>query len=115
MIRRRGPFQVIESEGNGVVDSPIEAPRRRYACRNYSNCLNLAAALNWDSFTCRGCSGQIDEQLLWRAHLAQRKDDVANRLCRIPGIKLHEISPPTELSQDLKEADSEIMPHVKEG
>lgn len=81
MLRKSGPFQVIENEGDGVVDSPIEAPRRRYSCSNYCLCLNVAASLNWDSFTCRGCSGSIDEALIWRSRQAQRKDKVASRLC----------------------------------
>jgi predicted Fe-S protein YdhL (DUF1289 family) len=80
MLRRNGPFQVIENDGTGVVDSPIEAPRRRYACPNYNQCLVIAASMNWDSFTCRGCSGQIDETLRWRAQQAQRKDQVAKRI-----------------------------------
>lgn len=83
MIGKPGPFQVIESEGNGCVDAPIDPPRRRYSCDSYSICLDLAAALNWDSFTCRGCNGSVDECLIWRALQAKKKDQVAERICSV--------------------------------
>lgn len=86
MIGTPGPFQIIGNEGNGKVDRPMLAPRRRYACENYEKCLNLTAALNWDNFTCRGCSGEICQNLLWRAHQAKRSDKVARRICDIPQI-----------------------------
>jgi hypothetical protein len=89
MIGKPGPFQIIEGEGSGVVDAPIAAPRRRYSCDNYSCCLDLAAALNWDNFTCRGCSGEVDQTILWRAHQARKKDTVVSTLCVLPEIKLH--------------------------
>lgn len=81
-----GPFPIIENEGRGNVDSPVSAPRRRYSCSHYESCLNLAAALNWDNFTCRGCSGNIEPALLWRAHQALRRDGIAERICSIPEI-----------------------------
>lgn len=84
MIGKPGPFKIVESDGSGQVDNPISAPRRRYYCLNYSTCLNLAAALNWDNFTCRGCSEEINESLLWRARQAKRRDKVADKLCKIP-------------------------------
>lgn len=87
MIGKPGPFQIVESEGCGAVDVPINPPRRRYSCCNYEMCLDLAAALNWDNFTCRGCSGEIDESLLWRARQAMKKDAVVRKLCDIPDIK----------------------------
>lgn len=89
MIGKPGPFQIIESEGVGNVDFPIAAPRRRYACKNYSTCLDLAAALNWDNFTCRGCSCEIDQSILWRAHQAKKKDNVVSTLCALPEIRYH--------------------------
>ena len=89
MIGNPGPFQVIESEGSGIVDSPMTAPRRRYSCENYNTCLDLAAALNWDNFTCRGCCGDVNESMCWRALHAQKKDRIAGRLCSIPAIHCH--------------------------
>lgn len=74
-----GPFQIIEVEGS--LEAPISAPRRRYDCHNYETCLELAAALNWDSFTCRGCSGNIDQAFFWRALHARKKDRIAEALC----------------------------------
>jgi len=81
-----GPFQIVESEGTGNVDAPIAPPRRRHQCPNYSKCLSLAAALNWDNFTCRGCSAEINQSLLWRAHQAKRRDKVVRELCDLPEI-----------------------------
>lgn len=86
MIGKPGPFPIVENEGSGNVERPMLAPRRRYSCPHYEVCLNLAAALNWDNFTCRGCCGSVDEVLLWRAHQARRRDKVAGKLCRIPEI-----------------------------
>jgi len=86
-----GPFQIIDSDGK--AEAPTAAPRRRYSCRHYDGCLNLAAALNWDNFTCRGCSGTVNQSLLWRAHQAMRRDDIADRLCEIPDISCIEEEP----------------------
>ncbi len=77
-LQTRNPFTAVEA--------PVEAPRRRYDCQNYCTCLDLAAALNWDNFTCRGCSGEIDEKLLWRARQALRKDEIARQVCDLPSI-----------------------------
>lgn len=99
MIGKPGPFQIIESDGSGDVDQPIAPPRRRYSCPNYDTCLDLAAALNWDNFTCRGCSGEIDGALLWRAKQAQKKDSVAGQLCAIPEIGYADAEP--ENSDDI--------------
>ncbi len=94
IIGKPGPFQIIEALGSGEVDSPIEPPRRRYDCHNYEVCLDIATALNWDSYTCRGCSTEINQALLWRAHQAARKDTVAGSLCeRLPHIGVHESKP----------------------
>jgi hypothetical protein len=73
-----------ESEDLSVPTS--EPPRRRYTCPNYEMCLDLAAALNWASFTCRGCNGDVDESLYWRAHQIRRKDSVAKILCVLPPL-----------------------------
>lgn len=96
MIGKPGPFQVIESDGCGLVESPMSPPRRRYSCKNYASCLDLAAALNWDNFTCRGCCGEVNESLNWRAHQESRKDSVVQTLCEIPEIRYHASSPPEE-------------------
>lgn len=85
MIGKPGPFQIIENES---LDFPVEPPRRRYSCGNYESCLNLAAALNWDSFTCRGCSGSVNEALCWRAQQELKKDGIVRTLCsEIPDIQ----------------------------
>jgi len=99
MIGKPGPFRIIQSEVSGAVDTPIPAPRRRYHCSNYNTCLDLAAAMNWDNFTCRGCCGEIDQSLLWVAHGAMRKDRVVSKICQLPEIQsfVNEIAAVTKL------------------
>ena len=92
MIGKPGPFQIIKNDEFGGADAPGKAPRRRYSCPNYDTCLDLAAALNWDNFTCRGCSGEVNQALYWRAYQAQKKDQVVNRLCDLPEINVHQNS-----------------------
>lgn len=86
-----GPFQIIDTESISELDHPAEGPRRRYDCRNYETCLNLAAALNWDNFTCRGCSGCINESLMWRAQHQVLRDPMAKALCDLPDAKMRKI------------------------
>ncbi len=76
----------LEDEPPGPMAEP---PRRRYECAHYDTCLDLAAALNWNSFTCRGCSGSVDETLMWRARQKARKDSIAKALCDLPPIVAH--------------------------
>ena len=105
----QGPFEVTSSEESLLSPLPLqfgthravdlasvydedaavetmEPPERRYGCANYDSCLDLAAALNWESFTCKSCSGSINEKLYWRAHQATRKDSVARALCDLPPL-----------------------------
>lgn len=85
-----GPIKVVEDQAESPVASPgerLRRPLRLYSCSNYGICLSLAATLNWDGFTCEGCCGQIDEPLMWQAHLVQRKDKVAAQLCKLPSIR----------------------------
>ncbi len=63
------------------------AVERRFDCDNYETCLGLAAALNWQSFTCRECTGEINQQILWRAHQITKKDNDLADLCKLPGLK----------------------------
>lgn len=64
-----------------------DPPRRRYDCAQYDECLKLAAALNWDSFTCRGCNGELNETLVWRARQSAKKDSVAKAICAFPPVQ----------------------------
>ncbi|MCO6430399.1 MAG: hypothetical protein J5J00_06010 [Deltaproteobacteria bacterium] len=96
MLGKPGPFQIIDVEGDASCVNPSIAPRRRYDCNHYDTCLNIAAALNWDNFTCRGCCGEIDEALFWRARQASKKDVIAGTLCDIPSIKLHTCDEPED-------------------
>lgn len=73
-----------------------EVPRRRYDCENYELCLSLAASLNWESFTCRGCSGETNQNMLWRARLTARKDSVAAKLLRAEPVTAITSAPTSE-------------------
>lgn len=79
----------VDDEPPGPMAEP---PRRRYECAHYDTCLDLAAALNWHSFTCRGCSGVVDQSLMWRARQKARKDSIAKALCDLPPIVAHQTS-----------------------
>jgi hypothetical protein len=87
VIGKPGPFQVIDNDGHGNPDAPISPPRRRYDCSHYETCLDLAAALNWDSFSCRGCSGEVNESLFWRAAQMEKRDALVSEICTIPLLK----------------------------
>ena len=76
MIRRFGPFNILDNSSEELV--------RNYTCENYPTCLDLAAALNWENFTCRDCCGEYNKALSWRALHAQKTDGVAQRICKIP-------------------------------
>jgi predicted Fe-S protein YdhL (DUF1289 family) len=106
LIGKPGPFRVIRDDtissamgisnhpsnlnkSSATNDRPSRAPRRRYLCPKYDTCLNLAAALNWDNFTCRGCCGEVDETLLWRAYQEARHDQIASAVCELPQIEIH--------------------------
>lgn len=99
-----GPFQVIDGpildkSTKSELDHPPEGPRRRYDCKNYETCLNLAAALNWDSFTCRGCCEEVNEKLLWRAQHEMRKDQMAKAICDLPNPRQRKIESPASPSE----------------
>ncbi|RMD85022.1 MAG: hypothetical protein D6808_06005 [Candidatus Dadabacteria bacterium] len=106
-IGKPGPFQIIKGDMPGRIDHPVTPPRRRYLCKNYSLCLDLAGVLNWDNFTCRGCCGEVDESLLWKARQVLRKDRSLKRLFSLPQVKTY-----TSPSQrDISNQD----PTIKEG
>jgi hypothetical protein len=91
-----GPFQIIECE---TLDLPSDAPKRRYSCTHYETCLNMAAALNWDNFTCRGCNGEVNSSLLWRAQAESKKDSVVQEICPDFSAKCRKESPLERSSQ----------------
>lgn len=91
-----GPFQFhLESETRlsnaqheeAFLADPLTPLVRSYDCKHYDCCLELAAALNWENFTCSGCGGDINQHLVWKANLAKREDEVANRLCKKTRIR----------------------------
>ncbi len=65
-------------------EGEMAPPERNYDCANYETCLDLAAALDWRSFTCAGCCGEFDRQLLWRAQAAIKKNPALARLLSLP-------------------------------
>ena len=82
LASRSGPFRVMEDDLIATVQESSE--RRSYECDHYISCLNLAAALDWDSFTCQGCKGEFDQALLWQARSAIRKDQLMQEVCELP-------------------------------
>ena len=91
-----GPFEVaLTTSPQGVAESATpneqlvgatqpanqDILERRLECSHYESCLNLAAALDWESFTCKGCNGEIDESLLWRAGQSTKRDAIAKAIC----------------------------------
>lgn len=74
---RCGPFSCSshDHEGNSIV------PVRNLRCKNYEQCLELAIALRWESFSCETCSGTINETLRWRVDRHVFHDKVARYLC----------------------------------
>jgi hypothetical protein len=91
-----GPFEVafdtsLQSHSDSVPPSTVlpeqdqaanqDVLERRLECNHYEECLNLAAALDWDSFTCTRCNGKIDETLLWRAGQKTKRDALTEAIC----------------------------------
>jgi hypothetical protein len=68
----RSPLKILGPHDEEL--GPIPNPIRMFDCQNYEVCLNLTAALNWESFTCGGCEGAINEALLQRASIALKND-----------------------------------------
>jgi hypothetical protein len=66
----------------------IRLLHREFDCPNYETCLSLSAALNWGSFTCKNCCGEVNGQLLWRARQILRKDRELSNLCQLPSVKI---------------------------
>ena len=80
-----GPFEV--NSALALVEDSYEPLVRHLDCTNYCACLNLAVALDWESFTCEGCSGDINESLKWRARQSARRDDITRALCPKPDLR----------------------------
>ena len=85
---RRVPYRrtaiASQQPQNAEDDEGLNAPERNYDCTNYETCLGLAAALDWKSFTCCGCCGTVNQQLLWRAHHRIRNNPSLSKLCNLP-------------------------------
>lgn len=79
-----GPFWEERHSLQYSQTSPSHFPSRAFDCPNYNTCLSLAAALDWKSFTCQGCSRMVNSQLLWRAHQRVRTDPGLAKLCNLP-------------------------------
>jgi len=56
-------------------------------CNNYSNCLGLAVALNWNSFSCEGCKKQINTQLIWKAHAKTKSNQLLEVICQPKNLR----------------------------
>lgn len=84
----QNPYLRVLSEKKSAADL-IPSPCREFDCANYESCLSLAAALDWDSFSCANCNGRMNSQLLWRAHHRLKFDDELARLCDLPPLSPH--------------------------
>lgn len=98
--QRNGSAGSPASRAEQIQSAPIlnpehllQAPPRMFDCANYNTCLGLAAALNWNSFSCEGCSGKVNSQLLWKAHSSLRNDKALSRLLGLPPPSAHEELP----------------------
>lgn len=80
-----GPFEITLNDAD--ADIPEGETARDLDCANYERCLDLAAALNWESFSCKGCCRAINECLTWRARQISRKDSMVKALCGTPKIE----------------------------
>lgn len=79
-----GPFELpLSKEGDVASDSDVE---RRLDCCHYEECLGLAAALDWDDFSCAGCCEEVNRSLVWRAHVIAKRDAIVNALCALPRL-----------------------------
>lgn len=85
MTKQCGPIEFKEDCGS--LEQGGFFPLRNQHCKNYETCLNLAASLDWDGFDCSNCNKKINEQLVWRAQSAQRKDTLSKKIFPIPKIK----------------------------
>lgn len=84
----RGPFRINIARSNLDSDETLSPPFRNYDCKNYEECLTLAAAMNWESYTCTGCCGEVNASLCWQAHHAQRKDELVQKICHLPELEM---------------------------
>lgn len=130
-MSRSGPFEIVSPEqppvprGIAASDSSqnvvhlcqpalqpsLQSIERDFDCGNYTTCLGLAAALNWDSFTCAQCSREVNAHLLWRAHHECRKDAILSDICRLPRI-VPAISRPM-LSETAEDADAQTTRRLR--
>ncbi len=84
---------------NLLAEQTATAPYRDYNCSNYDTCLGLAAALDWESFTCNGCSGCVNPHVLWRAHHEVRKNKTLAAICNLPTISTVCLTEEREVSE----------------
>jgi hypothetical protein len=80
-----GPHQITRNRKE--FQNQEIGPYRRPNCSNYSKCLDIAACLDWDSFTCLQCNGSIDATFIWQMRSKMKKDKLCQRLFSPPEIK----------------------------
>ncbi len=79
-----GPFERPLAEAADLA--PESEVERCMDCSHYEECLGLAAALNWDDFSCAGCSQEVNRSLVWRAHVSAKRDAIVSALCALPRL-----------------------------
>jgi hypothetical protein len=83
-LLEQGPVQIA------VYDHSSPIPVREVSCSNYQECLNIAACLNWLSFSCENCTGEVAPHLRWQARIERRRDPVCQALMPAPVIEVTE-------------------------
>jgi hypothetical protein len=83
---KNGPFAILEEKGDGEVSAPVFPALRHYDCPNYETCLSIAIAQDWDNFGCNGCVGTPRDSLIWKSHVANRRNKVNETLSKLPEI-----------------------------
>jgi hypothetical protein len=87
-IVTKGPIEIVDNQdkrlrikSKGLRVQNVEFFRNSN-CKNYQNCLAIAASLNWHSFTCFGCSGSLNSVLSWEVLRKAKNDKIGNYFLR---------------------------------
>ena len=83
---KRAPLALLPHNEEEAFEITSEPPLRNFDCQHYNACLSLAAILEWESFTCDGCNGCMNKQLLWRGHQRLKREKDLRAIYRLPEL-----------------------------
>ena len=66
-MKKKGPFQIIIDVEDNWPFTKSGFSERIHSCIYYQTCLEIAATLDWDDFSCRNCTGSINQAILVQA------------------------------------------------